>query len=428
MVQKLFRIRNARLFLIGDVVSTLGDNSLWLAMAIWVKELTGGSAMAGLVIFCYALGNLSSPLGGVIADRYRRRPLLIWANLLAAVAVLSILFVHGRGDIWIIYAFVFCYGVIGSAMGAAQTALVPAIVPAELLPEANGAQQTMNEGLRLVTPLVGAGLFSLAGGAVVAVADAATFLVAAACLLLLKVDEPAPARGRAEAETPGSADGGMASGFRFLLRDPVLRTITATLGLALLTMGFTESAGYSIVTQGLHHSASFVGVLNSVQGVTAVIGGLVAARLLRRMSEPALMALALGCATVAVLLLALPNLAAVLIGMLAAGFAGPWMIVSAMTALQRRTPGAMLGRVSGAFQLSLTIPQVTSIGLGAALIAFVSYRVLLVVIAVVCAAAVAFCVSQPATRQRGPAAVPPEISASAPDSSSPDTPTAPSPR
>ena len=46
-MRNLLRIRNVRIYLLGDVVSTLGDNALWLAMAIWVKEMTGSSAWAG---------------------------------------------------------------------------------------------------------------------------------------------------------------------------------------------------------------------------------------------------------------------------------------------------------------------------------------------------------------------------------------------
>src|ERR1700733_6340294 len=99
-MRRLLRIRNARLFLLGDVVSTLGDSALWLALAIWMKELTGSSAWAGLVMFCYAVGNLFSPLGGAIADRFRRRPLLIWLNLAGAVVVPWLLLVHGRRQMW----------------------------------------------------------------------------------------------------------------------------------------------------------------------------------------------------------------------------------------------------------------------------------------------------------------------------------------
>lgn len=405
-MRNLLRIPNVRIYLFGDLISTLGDNALWLAMAIWAKEMTGSSGWAGLVIFCFALGNLFSPLGGVIADRFPRRPLLICANLLAALIVLPILLVHGRGMIWLVYLVMFGYGVLGSAMGPAETALLPAIVPGDLLAEANGAQQTLNEGLRLVTPLIGAGLFVLVGGGAVAVIDAGTFLIAAASLAAVRVTEPA-------SQTPGDvsaqpkAGGEMSAGFRYLLREPVLRSITITLALTLLTLGFTESAGFSVVTAGLHRSASFVGVLGTAQGVGAVAGGLVAAPLLKRTSESLLIVAALGCLAAGVLLLTVPNLFADLAALVVAGLVGPWMLVAATTALQRRTPGPLLGRVTGVFQLSLGLPQIASIGLGAALIAFVDYRILLAAVAAVAIFAACYLISVPETR-RSPAPAPAE--------------------
>jgi MFS family permease len=402
-VRKLLRIRNARIYLFGDVVSTLGDSALWLAMAIWVKELTGSSAWAGLVMFCYALGSLFSPLGGVIADRFRRRPLLIWSNLLGAALVLLIAIVHSRAQIWIIFLVIFLYGVLGSTISAAQAALLPAIVPADLLGEANGAQQTLNQGLRLITPLIGAGLFALVGGAVVAEVDSATFLIAVVSLVALRVTETVP--DRAAGKEPGS----MTAGFRFLRRDPVLLPTTAALALVMLAFGFTESVVFSVVTVGLHHTSTFVGVLLTTQGIGAVIGGVLAAMILRRLSEGLMVALGLACAGVAMLLLTLPDLVLVLAGMLVAGLVGPWLNVAAVTAIQRRTPSALIGRVSGAFGLSLTIPQVTSVGVGAALIAVVNYRVLLVAVAAVAALAVAYLLSRPELRPGAAPAPPPAV-------------------
>ena len=456
-MRNLLRIRNARIFLFGDVVSTLGDNALWLAMAIWMKELTGSSAWAGLVIFCFTAGNLFSPLGGVVADRFPRRALLVGANLLAAGIVLLILLVHGRSSMWIVYLVMFLYGVVGSAMVPAQTALLPAIVPGELLAEANAAQQTLTQGLRMVTPLIGAGLFVLVGGGVVAVIDAATFGVAILSLLALRLAEPAgdpqaageevtaeavaaeavaaeaatvvtgvPAAVAAEltaagaagteaaSASPSAGKGGMSAGFRFLADEPVLRTLTIALGLALLAFGFTESAAYSVVTVGLHHSASFVGVLSTVQGAGAIAGGLVAAALLHRTSELALTAIGLCCAMAAVLLLTLSSLPAVLVAMIFAGVTGPWVNVAAITALQSRTPPALLGRVVGVFELSLTIPQISSIGLGAALIAVVNYRVLLVAVAVAAALAVIYLVTAAGFR-RHPAPAPAPAEAPVPE-------------
>ena len=413
MVRKLFRIRNARIFLFGDVVSTLGDSSLWFAMAIWMKEMTGSSAWAGLVFFCYIAGNLFSPLGGVLADRFPRRGLLVVANLLGAAIVLPIALVHGRGGIWIVYVVIFLYGVTGSVIGAAQTALVPALVPPGLLAEANGAQQTLRQGLQLVTPLIGAGLFTVAGGAVIAGIDAGTFLVAVVSLLLLRI-APTPAAAmdaRTAADSTAAdgtaadggapeGDGGMAAGFRFIWAEPVLRTIMLALGLSVLTVGFSESALFSVVTLGLHHSASFVGVLTTVGGAGAVLGGMAAAPLLRRVSEPLLLAMALACMTLAMLALAVPDLVVVLAGMVVAGAAGPWLSVSGITAFQRRTPAAKMGRVFGVLRLALTIPQTASLAIGAALITVVDYRVLLVVIAVAAAASSLLVSGQPEIRRR----------------------------
>lgn len=389
LVLNLMRIRNARIYLLGDVVSTLGDSALWLAMAIWTKELTGSSAYAGLVVFSFAIGNLFSPFGGMIADKFRRRPLLVWLNLLAAALVLLITFVHRRDQIWVIYLVIFGYGMIGSTMDAAQTALLPELVPGSLLAEANGVKQTLNEGLRLITPLIGAGLFAITGGATVAEIDAGTFIVAVISLLLLRIAETGQGPRR---------DHRMSAGFRFIIGEPTLRALTIALAMAMLALGFTESACFSVVTIGLHHKATFIGVLMIVQGASAVVAGIAAAAILRRVGETTLTALGLSGACVGVLLLTAPSVAAALVGMVCAGVVGPWISVAAITAIQQRTPHDLLGRVSGAFGLGLSVPQVASVGLGAALIAVVGYRVLLVLVAVVAGSAVAYLLSRPRTR------------------------------
>ncbi len=202
----------------------------------------------------------------------------------------------------------------------------------------------------------------------------------------------------------------MAAGFRFIWGERVLRTIMLALGFSVLTVGFSESAFFSVVTVGLHRSASFLGVLTSVQGVGAVLAGMAAAPLLRRVSEPVLLAMGLACLTLAMLALAVPDIVVVLAGMVVAGFVGPWLGVAGVTAFQRRTPSAMMGRVFGALNLVLTIPQAASIGIGAALITVVNYRVLLIVIAVVAAGSGLFVIGQPGVRRQagrgtaGPAA------------------------
>jgi hypothetical protein len=55
-VRALLAHRDARFYLAGQALSTVGDNALWLAMGIWVKILTGSSSAAGLVFFAFTCG------------------------------------------------------------------------------------------------------------------------------------------------------------------------------------------------------------------------------------------------------------------------------------------------------------------------------------------------------------------------------------
>ena len=105
--------------------------------------------------------------------------------------VLLLLLVHGRNTLWLIYAVTVLYGVGGLVFGSAQSALLTVILPEDLLGEGNALLQTVREGLRLVAPLAGAGLFAFGGGTV-AMLDAASFVASAICLSLLHVREPAP--------------------------------------------------------------------------------------------------------------------------------------------------------------------------------------------------------------------------------------------
>ncbi len=163
-MRALLQRREARLLLAGQTLSYLGDRALWLAMGIWVKTLTGSNAAAGLVFFCYAASSLLAPAAGLWVDRLRKRPVMIGTDLFMAVAVLSLLFVHGRGEIWIIYAVTVLYGLAGLVFTSARSAFLRLMLPEELLGDANAALQTMSESMRILAPLAGAGLFTLVGG------------------------------------------------------------------------------------------------------------------------------------------------------------------------------------------------------------------------------------------------------------------------
>jgi Major Facilitator Superfamily len=375
-VRRLLAIPAARRYLAGQGVSVLGDAALWLAMGVWVKGLTGSSGAAALTWLAFMAPQLAGPAPGLLADRVRRRPLLLAANVAGAAIVLPLLLVHGRDDVWLVYVVMFGYGTTSAVISAAQPGLLRVVVPDALLPDANGALQTMREGLRIVAPLLGAGLFAAAGPSAVIVLDAATFLAAAASLARLRVVEPAPQpAGRhpfAEA----------ADGLRHLWRTPLLRRVVVAAFVAVVAFGFCETALFAVVGAGLHRPPAFLGVVMAVQGVAAVLAGAGAAAVLRRIGEPRLCAAGLALFAAACPLLMGASVASVLAGAVLMGMGIPWSMVALNTILQRMTPLALLGRVSGAADMVVAVPHVASIAGGAALVAALDYRLVLGAMAV----------------------------------------------
>lgn len=117
-------------------------------------------------------------------------------------------------------------------------------------------------------------------------------------------------------------------------------------------------------------------------GAGALAGGSLAAPIMRRTSERALVGVALTSGALGCLLLVSTWLPMVLIAMVLVGACFVWVDVAVYTLIQRRTPKELIGRVDAALTMAAMIPQAMSIALGAALIAVVDYRFLLLAMAV----------------------------------------------
>jgi Na+/melibiose symporter-like transporter len=387
-----------RTYLAATTLSTLGDFALLLALGIWAKTLTGSNSAAALAIFFFFAPTPLAPLAGLLVDRVRRRPLLIVVNLTTAAVVSSLLLVRGPGQLWLLYLISAAYGLSGSVLASAKSALVRTLVPDDdELAEMNGVLRTLTEMTRLLAPLAGAGLFAVAGGGAVALLDAATFLLAAAALARLRVREPAP--------TPatGSWAAELTAGLAHVRRTVPLRQVVVGVGLALLVVGFSETVIFAVVDSALHRPATFVGVLELMLGAGAVGGGILSGRAIRRLGPgravgAAMVALAAGSA-----LLAVPLTAVVLAGMAVMGSGVPVLVVGLWTAMQRVTPAHLQGRVFSAVDVLVSTPQTVSLALGAGLAALVDYRGLIAVTVVVLLASAGYLISRPAQRSAGAA-------------------------
>jgi hypothetical protein len=373
-MKALLRRSDVRLLLAGQALSMFGDWMMIIVLAIWTKVLTGSNSAAGLVFFVFALASLLAPLGGLVVDRLHKRPLMIATHLALAAVMCLLLFVHDRSDLWLLYGVTAVYGLGGDLFAAARSAMQKAMLPDELLAEANGALQSLREGLRLVAPLAGAGIYAAAGGPVVALVDAATFVASAATLVALRFTEPPPAQKEHHFLRELSA------GMTHIARTPILRQLTIGLGAALLVAGFGETLIFAVTANGLHRSPAFIGVLESFQGAGAIVGGLTGASFLRRAGDLRAAGIGITLFGGGVMFWLVPNIVTVPAGSAVAGVGIVWAIIAIATAYQRRSPGHVQGRVSAAANMLFSVPQTISIAVGAILISVLDYRVELLII------------------------------------------------
>jgi len=376
--------RNGRLYLVGLGVSVIGNNAMSLAAGIWVKSLTGSSSEAALVSVCVYAPSLAGPLAGLLADRVRRRRFLVLLNLVSAALVLPLLAVGRPGSAWLIFAVMTWYGLQLTLAGPAANALFAVMLCRELRQELNGWSLGLQEVGRLVSPLFGAGLFALAGGGVVSVFDAITFMFAAVMLsgIRLREAKPVPRPGRWRAD--------LLAGFGHIRRTPELRRLLLAASVVMSFSGVLVAAQYSLV-QGVGEPPSFLGVFSAGLGAGSIVASMISSRLLRSAGENWLAVLGMANFALGNVMRATGWLPLAIAGSVVLGFALPWLFLALLSLAQRCTPPELQGRVSAAVSLAFFGPLAPLQALGALAIRYATYQQLyLAGAAVAVAAAAAF--------------------------------------
>jgi MFS family permease len=375
-MRELLRHRDFRLLMIGQTLSMFGDTAMLLTLGMWAKDLSGSNAVAGSVFVALGLPTLLAPLAGLIIDRFRRRYVMIVVDLVTAVALLALLFVHERSDLWIIYAVAAVYGASLVTFQSARSALLHSMLHEKELGQANGSLSTVRESLRLIGPAAGAGLYAWFGGQATALLDASTFVISAIALLAMRVPEPKPTPTHGESLTAQ-----LSSGLRHIRRTPILRVAVVCVVTAMVALGLAESVFFAVVDGGLHMPVTFLGILQSAMGVGAIAGGVLITLLIPRTGEQRPVAVGLALVAVGSALSMVPNAWVVALAMVSLGAGLPIASVCITTLLQRHTPAAIQGRVFTTFETLTGVPQVASIAVGAALVGFVDFHILLTVMA-----------------------------------------------
>lgn len=351
--------RNAAVFVVISLLSGFGSTAMALVAGIWIFDLSGSSSLAGLAGLCVYAPTLIAPWLGVLVDRFDRRELVIRVCLGLSGCLLTLWAVRSAAQVWLIFAVMLAYGLSYVVLDVGETALLPAALPAEALGEVNGWRSSAQEGMKLLAPLAGAGLYTWLGGRAVATVSAAVPLGVAGLYAALRL--------RNRAESPGpTGGGGLVAALRLMWRNPQIRVPVSIAAAAIAMSGFLTSALYDVVTHRLHLPSTFLGVLGSAQGAGSIAGGLVAGRLIRRFGPARVAAAGAVVFAVALVCRCLPWPVALVVSGVLIGAGLPWTLIAGLTAVQTHTPDASLGRVAAAATTVMFGPNALAIPIGAA--------------------------------------------------------------
>lgn len=331
----------------ANTVSSVGDGALVSALPLLAVTVTRDPRLVGLVSASFFVPWLLLSLpAGALADRRDRATLMWRAQALQGVivALIAVLAATGSASIGILIAAGFCLGAAEVVFSNAAQAVLPQLVPAELLPRANGnLQVSLTTGETFLGPPVGSLLFA-AWRALPFGLDAGSF--AASALLLYGLPRQAPAR------AAGSLGGQIAEGLRWLLRHRLLRAVAVLLGV----MGFCSQMGQSVLvllaTQTLHTGTRGYGLLWTASAVGSILGGLANPVLIRRLGQLPSLIIAMAAEAAAFTGIGLaPN--AYLAGLIMACdgfFVTMWNVVT-ISLRQRIVPAGLLGRVNSVYRM-----------------------------------------------------------------------------
>lgn len=381
--------RNAGLFVAISLLSGFGSSAMTLVAGIWILDLTGSTGLAALAGLCVYAPVLAGPWLGGLLDRAPRRPLVIAVNLVLAAALLALLAVRGPGQTWLIFTVSCAYGVSYVLIDAGESALLPSALSPTELGDVNGWRSSAQEGMKLVAPLAGAGLYAWHGGHAVVVLSAAMPVLVATLYAVVRLN-------RTPSGPSAPRRSGLRTGLSVLFGQRVTRIPVTLAAVSIAMSGFTTAAIYAVVITKLRLPTTFLGVLASAQGAGSVIGGLIVGRLLARRGPVAVGVAGTVLFALGLLARCLPWWPVTVAGALVAGIGLPWTLVAAVTAVQTHTPSALLGRVSATANTAMFGPLVVAIPLGAAAV-HLGARPPLVAAAAICLAAVVVTVKFGAT-------------------------------
>src|SRR3990167_4186734 len=204
-------------------ISSIGDWLYKLAIPLLLYHMTHSPlTMAIAFALTFLPFVMVSPFGGVVADRFNRRSILIWGDFFSfiIILILAITTQFLGNTLWLIYLLVFLAAVVSPLYHPAFHSIIPAIVKPEQLSKANSLLSSADNFIMLLAPLLGGGLIAILGITKAIYFNAASFLLSAVLIALIpKLNSVI----KKQASTVASVLHDLKVGFQIAWSHPVLK-------------------------------------------------------------------------------------------------------------------------------------------------------------------------------------------------------------
>lgn len=270
------RVRNYRLFASGQVVSLTGTWMQRVAQDWLVLNLShnSGTAIGVTTGLQFAPVLLFGLYGGVIADRYNKRRVLVMTQVSAGLLALALglLDLSGAVQLWHVYLLAFALGIATSIDSPVRQSFVTELVGPSLLPNAVSLNSATFNTARVLGPAVAGLLIAATGTSWVFLINSMSFVAVLTGLLLMRDDELFVGK------PIGRRKGAVREGLAYVRHRPELVAITGLVGVV-GTLGFNFQLTSALMTKNtFHHGAGSYGIISATYAFGSLLGALASAR------------------------------------------------------------------------------------------------------------------------------------------------------
>ncbi|MEM6610973.1 MAG: MFS transporter [Cyanobacteria bacterium P01_C01_bin.72] len=282
-------MRKFTLIWFGQLISTIGSYMSYFALTLWAWSITGSATALALVSFFSLVSRICVSLfAGIIVDRGNRKYLIILGDVIAASSTVAILILYWSGNlaIWHLYVASGINGGFGQIQGLAYAASITLLVPPKDYTRANSMSSSVHYGSVIFAPAIAGVLYPIVGLGGILPIDLATFSVAVATILWVKIPQPTKEQqavkqnrqrkqGNAEAAEVnklGVLWGELTFGIRYIWQRDSLRTLLLITAWFWFAHDLGGTISNPMILARSDNNAQVLGTISSAAGISGVTG------------------------------------------------------------------------------------------------------------------------------------------------------------